>query len=101
MVMFRSLDTTDDMVSFFEDVIYFSFFKICDISLMGCQSKIGNCLFYFICQLKYKSLLHQYQVEHSFPSSCGKICTQSVLDRDPVIIPFPVKIGPFLDSRSR
>ena len=25
----------------------------------------------------------------------------AVLDRDPVIIPFPVKIGPFLDSRSR
>ena len=25
----------------------------------------------------------------------------AVIDRDPVIIPFPVKIGPFLDSRSR
>ena len=26
---------------------------------------------------------------------------ETVLDRDPVIIPFPVKISPFLDSRSR
>ena len=27
--------------------------------------------------------------------------SEAVLDRDPVIIPFPVKIGPFFDSRSR